>query len=351
MTIDQKALDELLGRFVTDLGAGFHLLSAVVGDRLGLYRGLAECGPATSAELAAHTTVSERYVREWLRGQAAGGYVTYDPAADRYLLTDEQAFALAAPDGMSLPSAFQLPLAVLKSADRLTEAARTGAGFGWHEHDQALFEGTERFFRPGYVANLVTAWIPALDGVAEKLRRGAKVADVGCGHGASTLLLARSFPASDVTGFDYHGPSVDQARKRAAEEGLAGQVSFEAASAATFPGTGYDLVAIFDALHDMGDPVGAARHIRESLAPDGTFLLVEPNAADRVEDNLNPVGRLFYSASTFVCVPHSLSEDVGLALGAQAGEARLRDVLTEAGFSRVRRATETPFNMVLEARP
>ena len=351
MAIDEGKLNELLGKFVTDLGAGFQASQAVIGDRLGFYRGLAEIAPATSEALAAHVGVAERYLREWLRCQAAGGYITYDAVSDTYSLTEEQEFALTAPDGMSLPAAFGLPIAVAKNIDSITNAIGNGDGFGWHEHDQLLFDGTERFFRPGYVANLVSSWIPALDGVDEKLRAGASVADVGCGHGASALLLGESYPESTIRGFDYHGPSIDTARKRAADAGLTDRVSFDVASASNFPGGPYDVVAIFDALHDMPDPVGAARHIRESLAPDGTFLLVEPNASDDVAGNLNPVGRLFYGASTLICVAHSMTEDPKTALGAQAGEARLTEILNEAGFTRVRRATETPFNIVLEARP
>ncbi|MBV9872996.1 MAG: methyltransferase domain-containing protein [Frankiaceae bacterium] len=349
--MDEAKLNDLLGKFVTDVGAGFHAVQAVIGDRLGLYRGLADCGPATSDQVAAHTGVPERYMREWLRCQAAGGYVTYDAATDTYSLTEEQAFALASPDGMSLPAAFGIPVAVAKNVDRLTDTIASGNGFGWHEHDALLFDGTERFFRPGYVANLVSSWIPSLDGVEAKLQAGATVADVGCGHGASTLLLGESYPNSRIRGFDYHDASIETARKRAADAGLVDRVSFDVAAAADFPGEGYDVIAIFDALHDMPDPVGAARHIREALAPDGTFLLVEPNAGDAVADNLNPVGRLFYGASTMICVAHSLTEDPKTALGAQAGQARLTEVLNEAGFTRVRRATETPFNIVLEARP
>lgn len=350
MAIDESKLNELLGRFVTDLGASFHANNAVLGDRLGLYTSLLAVMPATSAELAAEAGVDERYVREWLNGQAAGGYVTYDPGAARYSLSEEQAFALAAADGMQIAAAFHLPVAISKNIEKITEAARTGGGFGWHQHDEGLFEGTERFFRPGYVANLVSSWIPALEGVAEKLQTGAKVADVGCGHGASTLLLGNSYPASQITGFDYHEPSIEAARKRASEAGMAGNVSFEVAAAASFPGTDYDLVAIFDALHDMPDPLGAAKHIRDALRPGGTFLLVEPNANDATEDNFNPVGRLFYAASTTVCVAHSMSEEPQTALGAQAGEARLTELLREAGFSQIRRAAETPFNIVMEAR-
>lgn len=351
MTIDEGRLHELLGRFVTDAGGSFQALGAVLGDRLGLYRALQAVMPGTPAEVAAEAGVGERYVREWLSCQAAGGYVTYDPATARFSLTEEQVFALADPDGMQIAAAFHIPVAAGRNIERITESVRTNSGFGWHEHDPALFEGTERFFRPGYVADLVSSWIPALDGVEEKLTDGARVADVGCGHGASTLLIGGSYPRSRVTGFDYHRPSVEQARKRAADAGVAARVSFEVAGAADFPGTGYDLVAVFDALHDMPDPLGAARHVREVLAPDGTFLLVEPYAEDRLEDNMNPVGRLFYGASTVICVAHSMTEEPRTALGAQAGEARLTDLLQEAGFTRVRRAAETPFNLVLEARP
>jgi SAM-dependent methyltransferase len=350
MAVDEAKLNELLGRFVTDFGAAFHAVNAVIGDRLGLYAGLEQIGPATAAELAAQTGAAERYVREWLNGQAAGGYVTYDAATGAYSLSEEQVFVLSAA-GMSIASAFRLPVATAKNIDSLADAIRSGDGFGWHQHDQLLFDGTERFFRPGYVANLVSSWIPALDGVEEKLRAGGSVADVGCGHGASTVLLAQSYPESTITGFDYHAPSIDVARKRAAEAGVADRASFEVASAADFAGRDFDLVAIFDALHDMPDPLGAAKHIRESLADDGTFLLVEPYAEDKIEDNLNPVGRVFYNASTVICVAHSMTEEPKTALGAQAGEAKLTTLLNEAGFSRVRRATQTPFNLVIEARP
>ncbi len=349
MTIDETKLHELLGTFVTDLGGSFHAVSAVIGDRLGLYTALAETMPATPADLAKRAGVGERYALEWLRGQAAGGYVTYDAATALFSLSEEQRFALADPAGMQIAAAFHLPIAVTKNIEEIAEAIRSDSGFGWHQHDPGLFEGTERFFRPGYTMNLVSSWIPALDGVEAKLRAGARVADVGCGHGASTILLAQSFPESAVTGFDYHGPSIEQAREQAATAGT--QVSFEVASAADFPGSDYDLVAIFDALHDMPDPVGAATHVRESLGPDGTFLLVEPMAGDDLADNLNPVGRLFYGASTVICVAHSLTAEPRTALGAQAGEARLTEVLQTAGFTRIRRAAETPFNLILEARP
>jgi SAM-dependent methyltransferase len=350
MSLDENKLNELLGRFVTDVGGSFHALSAVLGDRLRLYQALQMTMPATPGEVAAEARVAERYVREWLAGQAAGGYVTYDPTSGRYSLTEEQAFLLADTAGMQAASAFHVPVAVAKNIERITEAVRTGAGFPWHDHDPGLFEGTERFFRPGYVMNLVSSWIPALDGVEAKLTAGARVADVGCGHGSSTLLLGKAFPASQIVGFDYHPASVDLARKRAVEAGLADRISFQVASAADFPGTDYDLVTIFDALHDMPDPLSAAKHIREVLKEDGTLLLVEPMAGDRVEDNLNPVGRLYYGASTVICVAHSMSAEPRTALGAQAGEAKLTDLLHDAGFGSVRRAAETPFNIVLEVR-
>jgi ubiquinone/menaquinone biosynthesis C-methylase UbiE len=351
MAIDHDKLMEFLGRFVGDLGATVAAGSVVIGDRLGLYRGLAE-GPATAEDLARRTSTDPRYVTEWLRGQAAGTYVSYDPDNDRYFLTEEQAFALTDPDGgVYLPGAFQLALGTLRAEPRITEAFRTGAGLGWHEQDAEVFEGCERFFRPGYIANLTPAWIPALEGVEDKLTRGARIADIGCGHGASSVLLAQAFPASSVTGSDYHAGSIESARKRAADAGVSDRVSFEVASAQSFSGTGYDLVATFDCLHDMGDPAGAARHIREALAPDGTWLVVEPYAQDAFTDNLNPIGRLYYSFSTFLCVPNALSQPGGYALGAQAGEAAIRRIATDAGFTRFRRAAETPFNLVYEARP
>jgi SAM-dependent methyltransferase len=351
MALDQSRLEELLGRFVNDFGATGFAATVVIGDRLGLYRALAT-GPATAAELAGRTSTHERYVTEWLAAQAASGYVSYDPTSGRFSLSEEQAFALANEDGpMYLPGAFQVMVAAVKDEPKVTQAFATGTGVGWHEHDPDLFAGTERFFRPGYAANLISSWIPALDGVPAKLEAGAQVADVGCGHGASTIILAQAYPNSTFVGFDYHQPSIERAREAAAKAGVADRCRFEVAPANAYPGAGYDLVGVFDALHDMGDPVGAAAHVRQTLAPDGTFLLVEPYAGDRLEDNFNPVGRAFYAASTLLCVPHSLSEEVGLALGAQAGERRLREVATAAGFRRFRRATQTPFNLIFEARP
>jgi len=351
MAVNQDKLDAFLGRFVGDLGATIAAGSIVVGHRLGLYRALAE-GPATPDELAARTRTSPRYVAEWCRAQAAGGYAEYDPATGAFSLTEEQAFALADPDGpLYVPGAFVLALGSLRAESQIVDAFRTGSGMGWHEHHEDVPLGCEMFFRPGYVANLVPSWIPALDGVAGKLEAGARVADVGCGLGASSVLLAQAYPNSHVAGSDYHGASVELARKRAVEAGVANRTTFEVATAQDFSGTGYDLVTTFDCLHDMGDPVGAARHAREALAPDGTWLIVEPFAGDSVESNLNPVGRVYYGFSTYLCVPNAVSQEGGQALGAQAGEAAIREVVTAAGFTRFRRAAETPFNLVLEARP
>jgi SAM-dependent methyltransferase len=347
----EAEIEEFVHKALGDVGSALTASLVVIGDKLGLYRGLAEGGPATPAELAARTKTSERYVREWLSAQAAAGYVSYDEESRRFALPPAQAACLT--DDASpacVLGAFQSMTAAMRAEPRIADGFRSGKGVGWHEHDPDLFVGVERFFRPGYNAHLVDEWIPALDGVREKLERGARVADVGCGLGASTIILAKAFPRSTFVGFDYHEPSIERARERARAAGLANRTHFEVASAKTYPGI-YDLVAFFDCLHDMGDPVGAARHVRESLAPDGTWLLVEPFANDDVAANLNPVGRLFYSVSTLVCTPASLSQEVGLALGAQAGEARLRAVLEEAGFARVRRATATPFNLVIEARP
>jgi SAM-dependent methyltransferase len=350
MAVDQDKLMAFLGTFVGDLGATMAAGSVVVGDRLGLYKGLAG-KPQTPQELADATGTDPRYVEEWLRGQAAGGYVGFDPATGAYSLSEEQAFALTDPDGpVFLPGAFELALGALRAVPRITDAVRSGAGVGWHEHDGDVFTGCEKFFRPGYLANLPD-WLPALDGVADKLRAGAKVADIGCGHGASTVLMAGAYPASTFVGSDYHDASVDQARQRVRDAGLEDRVSFQVASAQTFTGGPYDLVTTFDAIHDMGDPLGAATHVREMLGPDGTWMIVEPFAGDTVADNLNPVGRIYYSFSTFLCVPNALSQSGGYALGAQAGEPPIRRLVTDAGFTRFRRVAETPFNIVYEARP
>jgi SAM-dependent methyltransferase len=351
MAVDQDRLMDFLGRFVGDLGATMAAGNVVVGDRLGLYRALAD-NPAQPDELAERTGTNPRYVEEWLRGQAAGGYVQYDPADGTYSLSDEQAFALTNPDGaVYAPGAFQLALGALRAEPRIADAFRTGSGVAWHEHDSEVFVGCERFFRPGYTAHLVAEWLPALDGVVAKLGDGGRVADVGCGHGASTVLMADAFPNATFVGSDYHGESVRQARQRAGAAGLDGRVTFEVASAQTFTGGPYDLVTTFDCIHDMGDPLGAARHIRGSLPADGTWMLVEPYAGDSIDDNLNPVGRVYYSFSTFLCVPSALSQPGGYSLGAQAGEAAVRRLATDAGFTRFRRVAETPFNIVYEARP
>jgi SAM-dependent methyltransferase len=351
MAINTDKLQEFLGRFIADLGATVAAGNVVIGHRLGLYQALA-AGPARAEELAARTETSARYIVEWLCGQAAGGYVEYDPSTGTYSMTEEQAFALANPDGgVYVPGAFVFALGALKAEQRITEAFRTGAGMGWHEHDEDVFLGCEQFFRPGYMANLVPSWIPALDGVQDKLRTGARVADIGCGLGASTILLAREYPNSAFAGSDYHDRSIEIARKHAGEARVADRVSFEVATAAGFSGTGYDLAATFDCLHDMGDPLAAARHVRQSLAPDGTWLIVEPYAGDTIIDNLNPIGRLGYNFSTLLCVPNAMSQAGGYSLGAQAGEAAIRQLVTDAGFTRFRRAAETPFNLVYEVRP
>ncbi len=350
--LDDQRLQSLVEQAVGDFGAVLSAALVVVGDRLGLYRALAERGSSTPAELATATGTVERNVREWLSAQAAAGYVTYDGSdPDRFSLSPEQAEAFTNEASPAfVVGGFQVVSAAAKADEKVTEAFRGGKGVGWHEHHRDLFDGTERFFRPGYAVNLVDAWLPSLDGVVEKLRHGGRVADVGCGHGSSTILMAQAFPASTFAGSDYHASSIGEARA-AAELAGAGNAEFEVASAAEFSGAPYDLVCYFDCLHDMGDPVGALRHARTQLTEDGVLMLVEPQAGDSVADNLNPVGRVFYGASTLICTPASQSQDIGLALGAQAGEARLTEVAKEAGFSRVRRAAETPFNLVLELRP
>ena len=349
--IDQNKLNDFLGRVVGDMGAAMSATLVVIGDKLGLYKGMAGAGPLSPAELAKKTGTAERYVREWLCAQAAGGYVAYDPTADRFTLPPEQAAALADDESPAfVAGAFHVIEAGTKAEERIADNFRSGKGMPWGEHAPCLFEGTERFFRPGYAANLTMSWIPALEGVEAKLKRGAKVADVGCGLGASTILMAKAYPKSTFHGFDIHAGSIELARKRASAAGVADRITFEVASATTFPGTGYDLVANFDCLHDMGDPDAAARYVRKTLAAEGTWMVVEPFAGDRVEDNLNPIGRVFYSASTLLCIPNSLAAE-GVALGAQAGQERLKRVALQGGFTRFRRATETPFNIVLEARP
>ncbi len=348
-------VDKLMGfvfRAVDEVGATLNCALVVMGDKLGLYRALAGAGPLTPGELASRTGAAERYVREWLNAQAAGGYVEYDPDSGRYILPPEQAIALTDETSPAyLPGFFQIALGSVLDSPQITDAATSGTGFGWHEHVHDVHEGCERFFRPGYNAHLVPEWLPALEGVLSKLEQGARVADVGCGHGASTVLMAQAFPASSFFGSDYHEGSIATARQRAVTAEVTDRVTFDVAPAAAFAGSGYDLVSMFDCLHDMGDPAAAARHVRESLAADGTWMIVEPKAGDRVEENLNPVGRAYYAFSTLLCTPASLSQPVGLALGAQAGEARIREIVQSAGFSRFSRVAETPFNMVFEARP
>jgi 2-polyprenyl-3-methyl-5-hydroxy-6-metoxy-1,4-benzoquinol methylase len=352
MAVDPEKLNAFMGKFVGDLGAGMHAALAVMGDRLGLYKAMAAAGPQTSSDLAKKTGTSERYLREWLNAMAAGGYVTYDAAGNMYFLSDEQAFTLADETSPAyLPGAFQVISAVFAGSSKIADAFKSGNGVGWHEHHPDLFVGTERFFRPNYAANLVTNWIPALEGIEAKLKKGGKVADVGCGHGSSSILMAQAYPDTEVTGFDYHPASIETAKQRAKEAGVANRTRFEVASAKSFPGQGYDLVTFFDCLHDMGDPAGAAKHVHQSLAQEGSWMVVEPMAGDTVESNLNPVGRVFYSASTMICCPASKAQEVGLALGAQAGEKRLTEVIKSGGFKHVRRAAETPFNLILEAKP
>ncbi len=344
-------LNELVGKLVGDLGAAIAGASILLGDRLGLYKAMADGAAVTSSELAKKTGLHERYVREWLSGQAASGYINYDAAKNAFSLSPEQAMTFAEEGSPAFfAGAFDVVQATYLDEPKVAEAFRTGKGVGWHEHSKCLFSGTERFFRPGYNANLVSNWIPALEGVEEKLKAGAKVADVGCGHGASTIVMAQAYPNSTFFGFDYHAPSIERAKVAAKEAGVGDRITFAQAHAKDFPAHGYDLVAFFDCLHDMGDPVGAGRHVKETLAEDGTWMIVEPFAHDNLKDNLNPVGRVFYGASTFICTPASLSQEVALGLGAQAGERRLRQVATEAGFTRFRRAAETPFNMIFQAR-
>jgi SAM-dependent methyltransferase len=350
--INEAKLHEFMMKAVGEMGAAMNAALILVGDKLGLYKAMAGAGPMTSAELAAKTKTTERYVREWLSAQAAGGFVTYGAASGKFTLPPEQAMALADETSpVFLPGFFQVLVACIKDEPKISDAFLSGKGVGWHEHDACLFAGTERFFRPNYRANLISSWIPSLGDTEGKLKAGARVADVGCGLGTSTILMAQAYPKSTFAGFDYHPESIRLAKESAAKAGVADRVTFEVAKAKDYPGKGYQLVAFFDCLHDMGDPEGAARHVLGSLDANGTWMLVEPFANDRLEDNLNPIGRVFYGASTMLCTPASLSQEVGLALGAQAGEARLTKVLKTAGFTRVRRAAETPFNLVLEARP
>ena len=351
-SLDEARLEEFVGRVIGDVGGAFDVLLGFIGDQAGVYRGMRDLGPATAAAIARATDVDERYLLEWLSAQAAAGYVVYDEIDETFSLTPEQATVLAHEGHPAfMQGAFQQIVAQFTTHEHAIDVFRSGAGRSWGEHHECCFCGTDRFFRPGYVANLVESWLPALDGVMDKLGTGAKVADVGCGHGSSTALLARAFPASSFHGFDFHAPSIETARKAAADAGVAANTRFTRLTAKELPAEDFDLVCMFDALHDMGDPVGAARRIRESLAADGTFMLVEPLAGDRLGDNLHILGQLFYSASTLICTPASRAQEVGLALGAQAGEKRLTEVLRAAGFTRIRRAAETATNMVLEARP
>ncbi len=351
MAIDATRLDALVGKLVGEFGAMASAPLVVLGERLGLFRALAGAGPTTPESLAERTGIRERYAREWLNAMAASGYIDYDAADESYSMSEESAAVFVDENSPAfMCGGFEIFTSLVHDIDKLERAFASNSGLGWHEHHAGLFSGTERFFRPGYNAHLVDEWIPTLTGVDAKLRNGARVADIGCGHGASTVLMATAFPNSEFFGYDYHPASIEAAERRADEAGVAERVHFEKAGAKDFPARNFDLVAFFDSLHDMGDPVGVARHVREAMADDGSWLLVEPFAGDTVQENLNPVGRVYYCASTMICTPCSLSQEVGLALGAQAGESRLRSVAEQAGFGQFRRATQTPFNMVFEAR-
>jgi len=349
--IDEKRMHELLNKMVSDMGAAAVAPLVILGDKLGLYKALASEGPLSTEDLADKTGTTERYVREWCAAQAGSGYIEFDSDTNRFNMTPEQQAVFADPDSPTCMTGGYYGIAsMFIDEPKISHAFQTGEGVSWGEHNACLFCGTEKFFRPGYQANLVSEWLPSLDGVVAKLENGAKVADVGCGHGASTIVMAQAFPKSTFIGFDFHEPSVDRANQLALESGLA-NVRFEVATSKHFPGHDYDLVAYFDCLHDMGDPVGAAAHTLQVLKSDGTMMMVEPFAQDSLKDNLNPIGRMYYCFSTMICTPASISQEVGLALGAQAGEKRLREVVKEGGFTRFRRAAETPFNFVLEARP
>lgn len=351
MQVNEEKLHEFVGKMLVDLGGAFSIGLVRLGDQLGLYKALHAAGPMTSQELATHTKTAERYVREWLAHQAASGYLSYDPDTAKFELPPEQAMVFAIDDSpVNMIGAFDLAVANLESAPKVQQAFHTGEGVSWGDHSSCLFCSVEKFFRPNYKNHIVNDWLPALDGVVEKLEKGARVADVGCGHGASTVFMAAAFPNSEFSGFDFHDASIAHARDLAKQNGVEGNTQFDVGLAKNFPGDDYDLICMFDCLHDMGDPTGAAKHVKEALAADGTFMIVEPNAGDRLEENLHPLGQLSYAASTLVCVPTSLAQEVGLALGAQAGETRLREVISAGGFSSVRRAAETPFNMILEAR-
>jgi SAM-dependent methyltransferase len=352
MAIDDAKLHQFVGQLLADLGGAVSVALVRMGDALGLYKALYTGGPMTVAELAGAAGVNERYLREWAAHQAASNYLSYDPATQKFALPEEQAMVFAVDDSpVNLIGAFDAVSAFLSNQEKVQPVFKTGGGVAWGDQSTCLFCAVARFFRPGYHNNLVSAWLPALDGVVDKLERGAKIADVGCGHGWSTVLMAKAFPNSHFVGYDFHPSSIEHARAHAAEHGVTANTNFEVAAAKQYPGKDFDLVTFFDCLHDMGDPAGAAAHVRQSLKPDGSWMIVEPMAGDRLEDNLNPVSRIYYGGSTMVCVPTSLSQEVGAALGAQAGEAKLREVITAGGFGSVRRATETPFNMILEARP
>jgi SAM-dependent methyltransferase len=350
--VDETKLHQFVGQMLSDLGGAASVALVRIGDALGLYKTMHERGAMTAAELAEAAGVNERYVREWLSHQAASHYVAYDPATRQFTLSPEQAMVFAIEDSpVFMPGAFSCMATFLDNQPKVEPAFRTGAGVAWGDQASCLFCSVARFFRPGYLNNLVQSWLPALDGVVDKLERGARVADIGCGHGVSTAIMAQAFPNSHFIGYDFHPSSIDQARRHAREHGVAANTRFEVGTAKDYPEKDFDLVAFFDCLHDMGDPAGAAAHVRQSLKLDGAWMIVEPIAGDRLEDNLNPIGRIYYAASTMVCVPTSLAQEIGAALGAQAGEAKLREVITAGGFRSVRRATETPFNMILEARP
>jgi SAM-dependent methyltransferase len=349
--VDETKLNQFIGQILGDLGGAFSVSLVRIGDRLGLYKALNEKGAMTSGELAAKTNIAERYAREWLSHQAASGYLAYDPATEKFTLPPEQAMVFAEPDSpVFLQGAFDIAVSLMENQPLVESAFRSGKGVGWGDQSQCLFCNTARFFRPGSHNNLVASWLPALEGVVAKLEAGAKVADVGCGHGVSTAIMAKAFPKSTFVGYDFHPNSVAAAREHAERHGVAANTRFEVGTAQDFPGKDLDLVTFFDCLHDMGDPVGAARHVRQALKPDGSWMVIEPAAGDRLEDNINPVGRLYYAGSTMICVPTSLDQPVGAALGAQAGFAKLSKVIGEGGFGHVRKATETPFNMILEAR-
>ncbi len=348
--MNEEKLMTLLGKIVGDLGAAYSVPLVRLGEQLGLYAALRDHGPLTSPELAERTGCAERYVREWLANQAAGGYIEHDSAAASFALTPEQTAVFADPEGpLYMLGAFDNAVSGIENQSKVRVAFGTGEGVAWGDQASCMFCAVAKFFRPGYRANLIQNWLPALDGVVDKLKQGGRIADIGCGHGHSTLMMAEAFPNAEVTGYDFHGPSIAEANAHAVSHGLA-NLRFEVATAKDFPGEAYDLVTYFDCLHDMGDPVGAVAHARRNLKAGGALMIVEPMAADTLAENLNPVGRLYYAASTMICLPTSLAQEKGAGLGAQAGEAKLREVIQASGLTRIRRAAETPFNMVLEAR-